>query len=133
MRRVIALLAAAVLVGSASVAFAQAAATSGEKAGQTETKAEKPMKDDKTMSASGTVKSVSADSLVVTDKSGKEWTFAVDSSTSIVAKGASHMTAEKKAEGKPVTLTDAVKEGEKVSVKYHEMGGKMHAASVRVM
>ena len=133
MRRVIALLTAAVLVGSASVAFAQAAATSGEKAGQTETKAEKPMKDDKTMSASGTVKSVSADSLVVTDKSGKEWTFAVDSSTSIVAKGASHMTAEKKAEGKPVTLTDAVKEGEKVSVKYHEMGGKMHAASVRVM
>jgi hypothetical protein len=133
MRRVIALLTAAVLVGSASVAFAQAAATSGEKAGQTETKAEKPMKDDKTMSASGTVKSVSADSLVVTDKSGKEWTFAVDSSTNIVAKGASHMTAEKKAEGKPVTLTDAVKEGEKVSVKYHEMGGKMHAASVRVM
>ena len=133
MRRVIALLTAAVLVGSASVAFAQAAATSGEKAGQTETKAEKPMKDDKTMSASGTVKSVSADSLVVTDKSGKEWTFAVDSSTIIVAKGASHMTAEKKAEGKPVTLTDAVKEGEKVSVKYHEMGGKMHAASVRVM
>ena len=134
MRRVIALLTAAVLVGSASVAFAQAAATSGEKAGQTETKAEKPMKDDnKTMSASGTVKSVSAGSLVVTDKSGKDWTFAVDSSTSIVAKGASHMTAEKKAEGKPVTLTDAVKEGEKVSVKYHEMGGKMHAASVRVM
>jgi hypothetical protein len=133
MKRVIALLTAAVLVGSASVAFAQAAATSGEKTGQTESKAEKPMKDDKTMSASGTVKSVSADSLVVTDKSGKDWTFAVDSSTSIVAKGASHMTAEKKAEGKPVTLTDAVKEGEKVSVKYHEMGGKMHAASVRVM
>jgi len=133
MKRVIALLTAAVLVGSTSVAFAQAAPTSGTTAGQAETKADKPMKGDKTMSASGTVKSVSSDSLVVTDKNGKDWTFAVDSSTSIVAKGASHMTAEKKAEGKPVTLTDAVKEGEKVSVKYHEMGGKMHAASVRVM
>jgi hypothetical protein len=86
----------------------------------------------KTMTATGTVKSVAADSMVVTDKDGKDWTFAVDSQTKVVAKGASHMTAEKKAAGETVTLADAVKEGAKVSVKYHDMDGKMHAASVRV-
>jgi hypothetical protein len=134
MRRLIALLTAAVLVGGGSAAFAQAAATSGDQtAAPKETKADKGMKSDKAMTAAGTVKSLSGDSLVVTDKSGKDWTFAVDSSTKIVASGASHMTAEKKAEGKPVTLMDAVKEGAKVSVKYHEMDGKMHAASVRVL
>lgn len=127
MKRLIVLLTAAVLVGSASVAFSQAAATDEAKATAQGTKA------DKTMSASGTVKSVTGDSLVVTDKSGKDWTFAVDSTTKVIASGASHMSAEKKAEGKGVTLMDAVKEGAKVSVKYHDMAGKMHAASVRVM
>jgi hypothetical protein len=131
MRRLVALLTAAVLAGSASVAFAQAAATTGSTA--QEPKAEKGMKGEKAMTATGTVKSVSGDSLVVTDKSGKDWTFSVDSATKIIAAGGSHMTAEKKAEGKAMTLTDAVKEGSKVSVKYHEMDGKMHAASVRVM
>ena len=86
-----------------------------------------------TMSATGTVKSVAADSVVVTDKDGKDWTFAVDTATKVVAKGASHKSDEKKAEHAPMMITDVVKTGDKVSVKYHDMDGKMHAASVRVM
>ncbi|HEY7120796.1 MAG TPA: hypothetical protein VH475_29700 [Tepidisphaeraceae bacterium] len=117
--------------GTPSLASAQAADTGTVKAQDTVTTGQEKMAG-KTMSASGTVKSVAADSIVVTDKDGKDWTFAVDSHTKVIAKGASHMSAEKKASGEPVTIADAVKEGEKVSVKYHDMEGKMHAASVRV-
>jgi hypothetical protein len=87
----------------------------------------------KTMTAVGTVKSVAADSIVVTDKDGKDWTFAVDKDTKVTAKGGSHMTADKKANNEPVTISDAVKVGEKVNVKYHDMGDKKHAATVRVI
>jgi len=86
-----------------------------------------------TMTAVGTVKSVAADSIVVTDKDGKDWTFMVDKATKVFAKGGSHMTAEKKANNEPVTIADAVKVGEKVNIKYHDMGDKKHAATVRVI
>jgi hypothetical protein len=95
--------------------------------------ADKPMKPGKTMTAKGTVKSVSADSLTVTDKDGKDWTFAVDKDTEVTAKGASHKTADKKEAGEKTMITDFVKEGAKVQVKYHDMGETKHAASVRVM
>jgi hypothetical protein len=124
MKRLLACLAAAAVLATGS-AFAQAA--TGQ---ESESKSTKPMK---TMTAAGTVKSVAMDSLVVTDKSGKDWTFTVDKDTKVIARGGSHMEAEKKAAGEPVMITDAVKEGAKVSVKYHDMDGKMHAASVRVM
>jgi hypothetical protein len=87
----------------------------------------------KTMTAIGTVKSVAADSIVVTDKDGKDWTFVVDKDTKAFAKGASHLSDEKKASGEAMTITDAVKVGEKVNIKYHEMGDKKHAATVRVI
>ena len=81
----------------------------------------------KTMSASGTVKSVSGTSLVVAS-SGKDMTFTVDGSTKFVGKGLGT-----KAKAGPITATDAVHEGDHVSVSYHDMGGTMHAANVRVM
>jgi hypothetical protein len=89
---------------------------------------------DSTKTAKGTVKSVAADSLTVTDSAGKDWTFAVDTKTKVVASGGSHKTADTKAMGKTPEITDIVKTGASVTVKYHEMeGGKMHAANVRVM
>ena len=89
---------------------------------------------DKTKDAKGTVKSVAADSIVVTDAAGKDWTFAVDAKTKLIAAGGSHKTAETKSMGKSPSVADVVKEGGKVSVKYHELeGGKMHAAEVRVL
>jgi hypothetical protein len=80
----------------------------------------------KTMSANGTVKSVSGDSLVVT-ANGKDMTFAIDGSTKFVGKG----LGTKAAAGK-LTATDAVATNDRVRVAYHDMGGTMHAATVTV-
>jgi hypothetical protein len=81
----------------------------------------------KAMSAMGVVKSVSGSSLVVSAKDGKDMTFAIDSSTKFVGKGLS----TKSAKG-PLTATDAVHDGDQVTVSYHDMGGTMHAAQVRI-
>jgi uncharacterized protein DUF5666 len=80
----------------------------------------------KAMSANGVVKSVSGSSLVVT-AAGKDMTFAMDSSTKFTGKGLST-----KSKGAPLAATDAVHEGDRVTVSYHDMGGTMHAASVRI-
>ncbi|HJZ75474.1 MAG TPA: hypothetical protein VKE51_27255 [Vicinamibacterales bacterium] len=80
----------------------------------------------KAMSASGLVKSVSGNQLVVT-ASGKDMTFALDNSTKFTGKGLST-----KSKGAPIAATDAVHEGDQVTVSYHDMGGTMHAASVRI-
>jgi hypothetical protein len=85
----------------------------------------------KTMTANGTVASVAADSLTVKAASG-EMTFAVDDKTNVVAKGASHKTAAAKGEGKATPITDFVKVGDQVSVRYHDMGTTKHAATVTV-
>ena len=80
----------------------------------------------KAMSATGVVKSVSGTSLTVTS-GAKDMTFTVDGSTKFVGKGLS----TKAAAGK-ITATDAVGMGDMVTVSYHDMGGTMHAANVRV-
>lgn len=80
----------------------------------------------KTMTASGPVKSVSGTSLVVTS-GGKDMTFTIDGSTKFVGKGLS----TKSAAGK-ITAMDAVGMGDRVTVSYHDMGGTMHAANVRI-
>ena len=82
----------------------------------------------KAMTANGSVKSVSGDSIVVTS-GGKDMTFAVDGTTKFVGKGLSTKTREK---GGKLTASDAVGAGDMVSVTYHDMGGTMHASSVRI-
>ena len=86
----------------------------------------------KEMTALGKVKSVAAASVVVTDKAGKDWTFAVDKETRVVAKGASTKAAASKASGASLSIVDLIKAGQNVRVRYHDMGGTMHAAEVRV-
>lgn len=81
----------------------------------------------KAMSATGVVKSVAGTSLVVTDTTGKDLTFTMDSSTKFVGKG----LGTKSAAGK-LTAADAVHEGDQVKVSYHDMGGMMHAAQVNI-
>ena len=83
----------------------------------------------KTMTASGTVKAVSGNSLTVTAAGGKDMTFTVDNSTKFVGKGLGT-----KSKAGNLTATDAVAMGDRVSVTYHDMGGgTMHAANVRVV
>jgi len=83
----------------------------------------------KSMSATGVVKSVSATSLAITATGNKEMTFTVDGTTKFVGKGLSTKSREK---GGKITAMDAVGDGDSVSVTYHDMGGTMHAAQVRV-
>ena len=112
MRRLVGFLTALLLVGFVSTSYAS----------------------DKTKDAKGTVKTVAADSITVTDAAGKDWTFAVDTKTKLIATGGTHKTAETKSMGKSPSITDLVKVDGKVAIKYHELeGGKMHAAEVRVL
>jgi hypothetical protein len=80
----------------------------------------------KATTAMGVVKSVSGNQLVVTG-GGKDMTFMLDNSTKFTGKG---LTTKSK--GAPISATDAVHEGDQVTVAYHDMNGMMHAASVRI-
>ncbi len=85
-----------------------------------ETKPKSDVKKAKT--AMGTVKSASADSLVVAGKEkGKdaEWTFAVDAKTAI------------RKSGKAITTAD-LKAGDQVQVRYMDHEGKATAMAVQV-
>jgi hypothetical protein len=78
--------------------------------------------------ASGTVKSVSASSLVITSE-GKDTTFAIDPATSVVGRGAG--TAASAAGGR-VVITSLVGSGDTVSVSYAGTAGAMRATEVRI-
>jgi hypothetical protein len=85
-----------------------------------------------TKEAMGTVKSIVADSITVTDSAAKDWTFAVDKDTAVHAKGASHKMSQLKADGKPTTITEFVAAKQTVTVKYVEKDGKAVAKEVYV-
>ena len=85
----------------------------------------------KTLSAMGTVSAVTADSLTVKNKADS-WTFTIDKTTSVNAKGATHKTMELKKDGKPSMLTEFVKVGDAVTVSYHDLGATKHASLIRV-
>jgi hypothetical protein len=112
MRSVILLVAAAVMIGAAAVpspSFAQAKAK-------------------KELLPNATVKSVSASSIVVTSV-GKDTTFAVDGSTVVVGKGIG--TKSKAKQGKP-SVADLLKEGDRVTVTYADVGGTLRASRIEV-
>ena len=84
---------------------------------------------EKTLTATGTISAVTASSLTVKGKTA-EWTFDVDKDTQVTGTGASRKTAALKADKKPAVLTEYVKVGDAVDVKYHEKGTAKHAAEV---
>jgi len=85
----------------------------------------------KTLSASGIVSAVTDTSITVKGKTA-EWTFVVDTDTKVTRSGASHKTDALKDEKKPSVITEFVKVGDTVAVKYHDLGDTKHAAEVRV-
>ena len=111
---IVALAVGALFVGQVASVTAQAPA------------AQAPAAKTKTMTANGTVKAVTGNSLTVT-ASGKDMTFAVDNTTKFVGKGLGT-----KAKAGPVTATDAVGNGDRVRVTYHDVGGTLHAANVSI-
>ena len=81
----------------------------------------------------GTVKSVTGGTFVVTDSAAKDWTFAVDSKeTLVVAKGGKHKMDALKADGKPAMISEFISEKQTVVVTYTEKNGKMTAKEVHV-
>ncbi len=119
MKKAVALfVAVAFAAGTAGFAAAQTTAPAAPEKKAEETKKPEAKKAAKVSakSARGTVKSASADSLVVASKD-KELTFAVDPSTKI------------KRGGKTATAAD-LKEGDAVTVKYTEQDGKSVAQTV---
>ncbi len=81
----------------------------------------------------GTVKSITGGTFVVTDSAAKDWTFAVDSKeTLVVAKGGHHKMDKLKADGKAPVISEFMAEKDKVIVKYAEKDGKMIAKEVHV-
>ena len=82
----------------------------------------------KIMSATGTVKSVSGNSLTISAAGGKEMSFAVDSTTKFVGKG----LGTKQAKQGKLTAPDVVAINDRVTVQYSDIGGTMRASNVRV-
>jgi hypothetical protein len=80
------------------------------------------------MLANAIVKSVSGSTVTVTANS-KDTTFAVDSTTKVTGKG---IGTKSKAKGGKVTVADLLNEGDRVTVKYMEMGSTMHATGIEV-
>jgi hypothetical protein len=78
--------------------------------------------------ANGKVKSVTASSMVITDN-GKDSTFAIDSNTKVLAKGAGTAT---RAAGGSIAFTSLVGVGDTVSVSYTGSGQAMRATEVRI-
>ena len=85
-----------------------------------------------TKEASGTVKSVAANSFVVTDTAGKDWTFDVDKTTLVLVKGGSHKMDAIKADGKSAQLSEFLAAKQDVRVEYWEKDGKKLVKEVRV-
>jgi hypothetical protein len=86
-----------------------------------------------TKEANGTVKSIAGNSFVVTDSAGKDWTFGVDKSTTVLVKGGSHKMDAVKADGKPAQLSEFLSAKQDVKVEYMDKDGKMLAKEVRVL
>jgi hypothetical protein len=55
--------------------------------------------------------------------------FTVDAKTKVTGKGVGTAAAAKGKGGK-ASIADLLAAGDRISVKYHEMGGMLHAASV---
>jgi hypothetical protein len=118
------LIAVAFVGGLAGSASAQATGTMEKKSDEKKMdKMDKTEKKASAKSANGTVKSASADSIVVAGKEkGKEaeWTFAVDPAKTKIKKG-----------GKDITAAD-LKAGDSVHVRYADQDGKATAQMVTV-
>lgn len=78
--------------------------------------------------ADGKVKSVTPSQLTIVDE-GRDVTFGIDSSTEVLARGASKAT---KAASGSTQITTFVHVGDTVSVSYTDAAGKMMASEVRV-
>jgi hypothetical protein len=86
----------------------------------------------KAQTVTGTVSSMTGNSLSIKAASG-EMTFTVDQKTTITGTGMGTAGRKLAAEGAKPTVSDLLKEGDTVSVTYHDVGGTNHASVVRMV
>lgn len=86
-----------------------------------------------TKTAKGTISAVTGDSVTVKGDNAQEMTFKVDAKTKVVGKGGTTATreAQQKGEAGP-KLSDVLKSGDQVEVKYTEAAGVMTASDIRI-
>jgi hypothetical protein len=85
----------------------------------------------KKINADGTVSAVSPNTLTIKAK-GSQWTFAVAPSTRVTVHAANRKTAAARDSKQPLAITQYVRVGDLVSVRYRDMGGTRQATNVRV-
>ena len=86
----------------------------------------------KTLTATGVVSKVSADTVSVSASKGT-MQFVTSADTKVKVKGGgSKQAAAKEAGGKGIKISEAVHEGDQVSVKYTDSGGKLMASEIDV-
>jgi hypothetical protein len=84
-----------------------------------------------TKSARGTVSAL-ADNMLTVKAGERELKFSIDGKTNVIASGGGTATRKAQAAGSGgPKLSELLKVGDAVEVSYHEMGGTLHAASVR--
>jgi hypothetical protein len=84
-----------------------------------------------TKSVRGTVTAVSGNSITV-KAGGKDYTFAIDKTTEVEAPGGgTAQRAAQKAGEAGIHVADVIKVGSGAEVRYHDMGGTLHAARIR--
>jgi hypothetical protein len=86
----------------------------------------------KAQTVSGTISAVSGTSITVKAASG-DMTFSVDGKTTVTGQGIGTAGRKLEAEGGKPTLPDLLKEGDTVSVTYHDVAGANHASAVRLV
>ncbi|HEY7497114.1 MAG TPA: hypothetical protein VH740_01300 [Vicinamibacterales bacterium] len=80
--------------------------------------------------ATGTVSSVTADSITIKDKSN-EWKLSVDAKTAIVGKGFGTKMSKMKEEKKTPHVNDFIQDGDMVTAKYDD--ASKHATEVKLV
>jgi hypothetical protein len=85
----------------------------------------------KTSTVQGKVTAVTGASLTI-EHDADTMTFVIDNTTKVIGKGVGTKREEKAKSKEKFTILDAVETDDRVTVKYHEMDGKMHASEVRI-
>lgn len=83
----------------------------------------------KTLKTNGRVIAISADSMTIRPGM-KDLMFVVDKDTKVTGRSVGTKTRALTAANKPVTITELVEELDSVTVKYHDLSGKLHAREV---
>ena len=84
-----------------------------------------------TKSVSGSITAIASDSITVKAADGKDMTFVIDSKTEVIAPGGATKTKAAQAAGKGTAVTDVLKTGQAVEIRYEEAG--MRADRIRAV